>query len=80
MIFSNIAPKPIFSGIPFRGQVQRAILYLQPDADLDAVDYRKLFRDAAEMQPDGYGSKPCTPVNPKIGGNWMFIPKRSGTK
>jgi hypothetical protein len=58
MIFSNIAPKPIFSGIPFWGQVQRAILYLQPDADLDAVDYRKLFRDAAEMQPDGYESKP----------------------
>lgn len=27
-------------------QVRRFILYLHPEADLEAVDYRKLFQDA----------------------------------
>ena len=30
-------------------QVQRVILYLQPDADLEAIDYRKLFQDVCEL-------------------------------
>lgn len=30
-------------------QVQRVILYLQPDADLEAIDYRKLFHDVCEL-------------------------------
>ena len=38
-------------------QVQRAVLYLQPDADLTAVDYRKLFRDARASENASFSAK-----------------------
>ncbi|CAJ1407988.1 unnamed protein product [Effrenium voratum] len=37
--------------------VQRAILYLQPDADLAAVDYRKLFQDVVTSYHDVSASR-----------------------
>ena len=36
-------------------KVQRAILYLQPDADLSNVNYRRLFSDAPRPKVEGSG-------------------------
>lgn len=45
-------------GHPFRLEdVQRVILYLQPDADLEAIDYRKLFQDAVTSFHDVSASR-----------------------
>lgn len=45
-------------GHPFRLEdVQRVILYLQPDADLESVDYRKLFQDAVTSFHDVSASR-----------------------